>query len=140
MYALIGTWRMCLDGARAGLSGLKAGGSAGDAVEKAIIDVEDRPEFVSVGYGGLPDRSGHVMLDAAFMDGGTLRMGGVMSVEISGIPFPWRGNSAAAAPTACWPAAARNRQRRLSDSRHGICARKLPWRNGAQPFPSRPSG
>ena len=81
MYALIGTWRMCLDGARAGLSGLKAGGSAGDAVEKAIIDVEDRPEFVSVGYGGLPDRSGHVMLDAAFMDGGTLRMGGVMSAE-----------------------------------------------------------
>ena len=72
---------MCLDGARAGLSGLKAGGSAGDAVEKAIIDVEDRPEFVSVGYGGLPDLSGHVMLDAAFMDGGTLRMGGVMSAE-----------------------------------------------------------
>ena len=74
MYALIGTWRMCLDGARAGLSGLKAGGSAGDAVEKAIIDVEDRPEFFSVGYGGLPDRSGHVMLDAAFMDGGTLHI------------------------------------------------------------------
>ena len=81
MYALIGTWRMCLDGARKGTSLLRAGGTAGDAVERAITDVEDRPEFVSVGFGGLPDRSGHVMLDAAYMDGTTLRMGGIMSAE-----------------------------------------------------------
>lgn len=81
MYALIGTWRMCLDGARAGISLLRAGGTAGDAVERAVTDVEDRPEFVSVGFGGLPDRSGHVMLDAAYMDGTTLRMGGIMSAE-----------------------------------------------------------
>ena len=81
MYALIGTWRMCLDGARAGISLLRGGGTAGDAVERAVTDVEDRPEFVSVGFGGLPDRSGHVMLDAAYMDGTTLRMGGIMSAE-----------------------------------------------------------
>ena len=59
MYALIGTWRMCLDGARAGISVLQAGGAAGDAVERAVTDVEDRPEYTSVGLGGLPDRSGH---------------------------------------------------------------------------------
>ena len=81
MYALIGTWQMCLDGAREGLSLLQSGGSAGDAVERAIIRVEDCPEYHSVGYGGLPDRSGHVMLDAAYMDGETLRMGGIMSAE-----------------------------------------------------------
>ena len=81
MYALIGTWRMCLDGAREGLSLLKSGGSAGDAVERAVVLVENRPEYVSVGYGGLPDRSGRVTLDAAYMDGETLRMGGIMSAE-----------------------------------------------------------
>ena len=81
MYALIGTWRMCLDGARAGMSLLRDGGSAGDAVERAVKDVEDRPEYVSVGYGGLPDRSGHVTTDAAYMDGRTLRIGGIISAE-----------------------------------------------------------
>ena len=81
MYALIGTWRMCLDGARAGISVLQAGGAAGDAVERAVTDVEDRPEYTSVGLGGLPDRSGHVTLDAAYMDGTTLRVGGIMSAE-----------------------------------------------------------
>ena len=81
MYALIGTWRMCLDGAREGVSVLREGGSAGSAVERTIVRVEDAPEYVSVGYGGLPDRSGRVMLDAAYMDGGTLRMGGIMSAE-----------------------------------------------------------
>ena len=81
MYALIGTWQMCLDGARRGTALLKDGGFAGDAVEQAIMTVEDEPGYTSVGYGGLPDRSGHVMLDAAYMDGMTLRMGGVMSAE-----------------------------------------------------------
>jgi len=81
MYALIGTWRMCLDGARKGTALLHDRCVAGDAVEQAIRMVEDEPGYASVGYGGLPDRSGHVFLDAAYMDGSTLRMGGVMSAE-----------------------------------------------------------
>ncbi len=81
MYALIGTWQMCLDGARRGTSLLRAGACAGDAVEQAIIMVEDEPSYSSVGYGGLPDSTGHVYLDAAYMDGNTLRLGGVMSAE-----------------------------------------------------------
>ena len=81
MYALIGTWQMCLDGVREGIALLKSGGSAGDAVERAVIRVEDCPDYLSVGYGGLPDCSGHVMLDAAYMDGETLRVGGIMSAE-----------------------------------------------------------
>jgi len=81
MYALIGTWRMCLEGARKGTALLRSAASAGDAVEQAIMTVEDEPAYTSVGYGGLPDSSGHVLLDAAYMDGGTLRMGGVMSAE-----------------------------------------------------------
>ena len=81
MYALIGTWQMCLDGVKKGTDLLRGGAPAGDAVEEAIRTVEDEPAYSSVGYGGLPDRSGHVRLDAAYMDGRTLRMGGVMSAE-----------------------------------------------------------
>ena len=81
MFALIGTWQMSLEGARRGTALLRSGASAGDAVEQAIRAVEDEPAYMSVGYGGLPDRSGHVFLDAAFMDGRTLRVGGVISAE-----------------------------------------------------------
>ena len=81
MYQIIGTWKMSLDGIREAAELLRAGGSAGDAVEHAIVRVEDNPEYSSVGYGGLPDKDGHVMTDAAFMDGNSLRAGAAMSVE-----------------------------------------------------------
>ena len=81
MYALIGTWEMCLEGARRGTSLLQGGSSAGDAVEQAIRMVEDEPAYTSVGYGGLPDCSGHLLFDAAYMDGRSLRVGGVISAE-----------------------------------------------------------
>lgn len=81
MKTMIATWRMSLDGVRKAYAELAAGGSAGDAVTRAITMVEDEPTYTSVGYGGLPDREGRVLLDAAYMDGETLRMGGVMSVE-----------------------------------------------------------
>ena len=81
MYSIIGTWKMSLEGVRQGTALLAAGGFAGDAVEKAIMNVEDNPAFSSVGYGGLPDRDGHVLTDSAYMDGNSLKMGAAMSVE-----------------------------------------------------------
>ena len=81
MTAIIGTWKMCLDGLREASELLQAGACAGDAVVRAVTRVEDNPAYCSVGYGGLPDRDGHVMTDAAFMDGATLRMGGIISAE-----------------------------------------------------------
>lgn len=81
MSAIIGTWKMSLAGVTHGALLLAGGGTAGDAVEQAVMAVEDEPLFTSVGYGGLPDRDGHVMTDAAFMDGTRLRVGAVMSVE-----------------------------------------------------------
>ena len=81
MFSLIGTWQMCLEGAQKGTALLRSGAPSGDAVEQAIIQVEDEPSYSSVGYGGLPDRTGHVFLDAAFMDGRSLRLGGVISAE-----------------------------------------------------------
>lgn len=81
MYAIIGTWKMCAEGLFEAAKQLAGGASAGDAVCHTITRVEDNPAYTSVGYGGLPDRSGRVLLDAAYMDGNTLQMGGVISVE-----------------------------------------------------------
>lgn len=81
MLAIIGTWQMCYNGVDEARALLCAGQSAADAVERAIIRVEDEPAYVSVGYGGLPAKDGHVLLDAGWMDGGALRYGGVMAVE-----------------------------------------------------------
>lgn len=81
MYAIIGTWKMSYAGVSQAHQYLKSGGNAGDAVQHAIMCVEDEPSYTSVGYGGLPDHDGHVMTDAAYMDGNTLRFGAVMSAE-----------------------------------------------------------
>lgn len=81
MHAIIGTWQMCLDGVKEAQRMLAGGADAGDAVVHAVQAVENEPSYTSVGYGGLPDREGHVRLDAAYMDGETLRFGAVMSVE-----------------------------------------------------------
>ena len=81
MRAIIGTWKMSFTGVDEGFRLLKKGAAAGEAAVHAVKRVEDEPAFRSVGYGGLPGKDGHVTLDAAFMDGNTLRIGGVMSVE-----------------------------------------------------------
>lgn len=47
---------------------LAAGGRALDAVEAGVRVPEGDPEERSVGYGGRPDRDGHVTLDACIMD------------------------------------------------------------------------
>ena len=81
MRAIIGTWKMSFVGVREALELLKQGAPAGEAAVHAVKTVEDNPAFHSVGFGGLPGRDGRVTLDAAFMDGRSLRMGGVISVE-----------------------------------------------------------
>jgi N4-(beta-N-acetylglucosaminyl)-L-asparaginase len=43
-------------------------GRALDAVENGVRITEADPDIMSVGYGGLPDRDGHVTLDACIMD------------------------------------------------------------------------
>lgn len=79
--AMISTWKMSLAGLQQGMALLQRGAGAGDAVTHAIECVEADERYTSVGYGGLPDRSGHVTLDAAYMDGRQLRFGAVMAVE-----------------------------------------------------------
>jgi beta-aspartyl-peptidase (threonine type) len=59
---------------------LASGGTALDAVEAAIVTMEDN-EIFDAGRGSFLTRDGRVQLDALMMDGGTLRAGGVGCVE-----------------------------------------------------------
>ena len=67
--ALVAGWRV-----------LDRGGSAVDAVEEAVVIMEDDETF-DAGRGSFLNRDGRVQLDALIMDGSTLRTGGVGCVE-----------------------------------------------------------
>ena len=64
----------------AGWRVLERGGSALDAVEEAVVTMEDDETF-DAGRGSFLNRDGRVQLDALIMDGATLRTGGVGCVE-----------------------------------------------------------
>src|SRR5689334_5126519 len=59
---------------------LGKGGRSLDAVEAGVKIPEADPRNQSVGYGGLPDRDGHVTLDACIMDE-YYNCGSVMGLE-----------------------------------------------------------
>jgi beta-aspartyl-peptidase (threonine type) len=59
---------------------LERGGAALDAVEAAVVIMEDDETF-DAGRGSFLNRDGKVQLDALIMDGATLRAGGVGCVE-----------------------------------------------------------
>jgi beta-aspartyl-peptidase (threonine type) len=59
---------------------LERGGSALDAVEEAVVVMEDDETF-DAGRGSFLNRDGKVQLDALIMEGSTLRAGGVGCVE-----------------------------------------------------------
>jgi beta-aspartyl-peptidase (threonine type) len=64
----------------AGWKVLSGSGTALDAVEAAIIVLEDDPAF-DAGFGSHLNRDGQVQLDAIVMDGKTLKAGAVAAVE-----------------------------------------------------------
>ena len=65
---VISTWKHGLKANEKAWSILKDGGSSLDAVEQGVMVSESDPECSSVGYGGLPDASGRVTLDACIMN------------------------------------------------------------------------
>ncbi len=65
---MISTWNHGLDANKAGWEVLKSGGSSLDAVEAGARVTESDVKNRSVGIGGMPDREGHVTLDACIMD------------------------------------------------------------------------
>ena len=64
----------------AGWNVLQRGGTALDAVEEAIVILEDDETF-DAGRGSFLNREGKVQMDALLMDGSSLRAGGVGCVE-----------------------------------------------------------
>ncbi|WP_276088345.1 N(4)-(beta-N-acetylglucosaminyl)-L-asparaginase [Pedobacter sp. JY14-1] len=65
---VISTWDFGIPANQEAWKVLSAGGRALDAVEKGVRIPEGNPLIQTVGYGGLPDRDGHVTLDACIMD------------------------------------------------------------------------
>lgn len=68
------------DALAAGWRVLERGGPALDAVEEAVVILENDETF-DAGRGSFLNRDGRVQLDALIMDGSTLRAGGVGCVE-----------------------------------------------------------
>jgi isoaspartyl peptidase/L-asparaginase-like protein (Ntn-hydrolase superfamily) len=75
------------DGVRAGRAVLAAGGTALDAVEVAVIALEDEPEF-NAGRGAALTEEGSAELDAAVMEGTGHRAGAIACV--TGVRNPVR--------------------------------------------------
>jgi N4-(beta-N-acetylglucosaminyl)-L-asparaginase len=65
---MISTWSHGQPANQAGWKKLEAGGSSLDAVEEGARQTESDVTNRSVGIGGMPDREGHVTLDACIMD------------------------------------------------------------------------
>ena len=70
----------CRAAAMAGFDVLRCGGSALDAVERAIVHMEDDPTF-DAGVGAHLNQHGVVQLDAGMMDGRTYQVGAVAAIE-----------------------------------------------------------
>ncbi|MFZ8836745.1 MAG: isoaspartyl peptidase/L-asparaginase family protein [Flavobacteriales bacterium] len=66
--AMVSTWNHGMLANDAGFAALENGGTALDMIEAGARLVEADAEGLSVGIGGLPDRDGHVTLDACIMD------------------------------------------------------------------------
>lgn len=81
MYGMIATWRMAYEGVANNFGALSEGAFAGDVLEASINDVENFANFISVGYGGLPNEEGEIQLDAAYMNGSTFEIGAVAGIE-----------------------------------------------------------
>lgn len=65
----LSTWNHGVPANKKAYEVIESGGSLLDALEKAANVSESNPKNTSVGLGGMPDRDGHVTLDAAMMDG-----------------------------------------------------------------------
>ncbi|MFM8995763.1 MAG: isoaspartyl peptidase/L-asparaginase, partial [Bacteroidota bacterium] len=65
---IVTTWNFGLQANETAWPTLASGGRALDAIEQGIRQCENDPTERSVGFGGRPDRDGHVTLDACIMD------------------------------------------------------------------------
>ena len=88
--SMLSTWNHGVEANAAGFLALQQGGNAMDMIEAGARIVEADATGLSVGIGGLPDRDGHVTLDACCMDH-TGNAGSVCFVQ--GVLHPPSGRS-----------------------------------------------
>lgn len=81
MWSTVATWHFALQAVSAAKDILGKGGRALDAAEAGVRIVETDPQVESVGRGGFLNANGDLELDAAVMDGTTLKMGVVAGVR-----------------------------------------------------------
>ena len=81
MWSFVSTWHFSKQAAEAAAQILSRGGDAMDAAEAGIHRVESDPEVQTVGKGGFLNAKGELELDAAVMDGNTLKTGAVCGVR-----------------------------------------------------------
>ena len=81
MWSVVSTWPFSLQTVELAGNMLKDGAKALDALEKGVHLVETDPEVESVGRGGYMNANGDLELDAAIMDGDTMKMGCVAGVR-----------------------------------------------------------
>ncbi len=72
--------RGCSRAAEVGSNALERGGTAVDAVEAAVREMEEDPTY-DAGRGAFLNREGVIELDASIMDGASLRAGSVAAVR-----------------------------------------------------------
>ena len=75
MWSVVGTWPFSLQLSEKAAQMLANGAKALDALEAGVHLVESDPNVDSVGRGGYLNANGDLELDAAVMDGDTLKMG-----------------------------------------------------------------
>ena len=81
MWSFVSTWHFSKQAAEVAGEILSRGGDAMDAAEAGIHRVESDPEVQTVGKGGFLNAKGELELDAAVMDGNTLKTGAVCGVR-----------------------------------------------------------
>jgi len=72
--------RACEEAAAAGRAVLARGGTALDAVEAAVVILEDCP-VLDAGRGSYPNAAGEVEMDALIMDGRDLNLGAIAAIQ-----------------------------------------------------------
>jgi N4-(beta-N-acetylglucosaminyl)-L-asparaginase len=81
MWSVVSTWPFSLQLTQKAAEMLASGERALDALEAGVQLVESDPKVDSVGRGGFLNAKGELELDAAVMDGDSLRMGCVAGVR-----------------------------------------------------------
>ena len=81
MWSVVSTWPFSLQLTQKAAEMLASGERALDALEAGVQLVESDPKVDSVGRGGFLNAKGELELDAAVMDGDSLRMGCVAGIR-----------------------------------------------------------